>query len=74
MASFSVEAAIKTCIERLGYSEVKKEQEEAIIKFVIEREDVFCVYLLGLARVCATIAYQFYLTSWLEGVHHGHQL
>uniref|UniRef100_A0A1X7UJU9 DEAD/DEAH box helicase domain-containing protein n=1 Tax=Amphimedon queenslandica TaxID=400682 RepID=A0A1X7UJU9_AMPQE len=42
-ASLSVEAAIKTCIEQLGFSEVKKEQEEAIIKFVIERDVFLCL-------------------------------
>uniref|UniRef100_A0A1X7V1L8 DEAD/DEAH box helicase domain-containing protein n=1 Tax=Amphimedon queenslandica TaxID=400682 RepID=A0A1X7V1L8_AMPQE len=43
MASLSVEAGIKTCIERLGFSEVKKEQEEAMIKFVTERDVFLCL-------------------------------
>ena len=36
-----VEGAIKACVEQMGFRDIKKEQKEAIMNFVVESQDVF---------------------------------
>ncbi|XP_003391641.1 PREDICTED: ATP-dependent DNA helicase Q-like SIM [Amphimedon queenslandica] len=46
----NVRTAIKACAQRLSYREAKKEQQEAIIKFVVEGQDVFVCLPTGFGK------------------------
>lgn len=59
-----VEGAIKACVERLGFRDIKKEQKEAIMKFVVEGQDVSCAYQQDFASHYAVTAYQSSVTYW----------
>ena len=45
-----VEGANKACAERLGFRDMKKEQKEAIMKFVVEGQDVFLCLPTGFCK------------------------
>ena len=67
-----IEGAIKECVEWLRFREIKKEQKEAITKFAIKGQDVFCAYQQYLASHYAITAYQSSVTSWQGDTLLGH--
>ena len=68
-----VEEAMKTCIQRLGYSKVKKEQKEAILKFVIEGQDIFLCLPTGYGKSLFYYSMPVLFDILAEKLLRGHQ-